>query len=85
VVQIINLIVDVIILVTMFLCFFALSANMSANLYDQTKEIAVLRSIGWNKSRISMLYFYEALLLILGACLLGVMIGCVVGYTITMQ
>lgn len=32
--KLLNLIVDVIILVTMFLCFFALSANMSANLYD---------------------------------------------------
>jgi len=28
-----NLIFDVVIGVTMFLCFFALSANMSANMY----------------------------------------------------
>ena len=34
VMKIVNLMVDVIILLTMFLCFFALSANMSANLYD---------------------------------------------------
>ena len=32
--------------VMMFLCFFSLSASMSANLYEQTKEIGVLRSIG---------------------------------------
>ena len=74
-----------IIAITIFLCFFALSANMSANLYDQTKEIAVLRSVGYNKSRVRMLYFYEALLLILAACLLGVFIGFVVGYTVIMQ
>lgn len=30
----INLIFDAMILMIMFLCFFALSANMSANLYD---------------------------------------------------
>jgi ABC-type antimicrobial peptide transport system permease subunit len=80
-----GLIIDVIIVMTMSLCFFALSANMSANLYDQTKEIAVLRSIGYSKNRIRLLYFYEAILLIMASSILGVIIGCVTGYTIVMQ
>ena len=54
---------------------------MSANLYEQTKEIGVLRSIGFTKMRIRMLYFYEATVLVLASCLMGVMIGMVVGYT----
>lgn len=54
---------------------------MSANLYEQTKEIGVLRSIGFTKMRIRMLYFYEAMVLVLASCLMGVMIGMVVGYT----
>lgn len=65
----------------MFLCFFALSANMSANLYQQTKEIGVLRSIGFTRARIMMLYFYEAIVLVLASCILGVMVGMAVGYT----
>ena len=70
---------------TMLLCFFALSANMSANLYEQTKEIGVLRSIGFTKLRIKMLYFYEAMVLVLASSLMGVMIGMMVGYTMTVQ
>lgn len=69
----------------MFLCFFALSANMSANLYEQTKEIGVLRSIGFTKWRIRFLYFYEAMILVLSSCTMGVMVGMVVGYSMTLQ
>jgi ABC-type antimicrobial peptide transport system permease subunit len=81
--RILNIAFNSIILVTMFLCFFALSANMSANLYEQTKEIGVLRSIGFTKCRIKMLYFYEAMVLVMASCVTGIMIGMVVGYTMT--
>lgn len=81
--MILNLVFNVIILTTMFLCFFALSANMSANLYQQTKEIGVLRSIGFTKMRIKMLYFYEAFILVFASCMMGVVIGMAVGYTMT--
>ena len=75
---------DVIIGVTMFLCFFALSANMSANLYAQTKEIGVLRAIGLTKLRIKLLFFYEAIILVFSSCFLGMMIGITIGYTMTL-
>jgi ABC-type lipoprotein release transport system permease subunit len=68
----------------MFLCFFALSSNMTANLYEQTKEVGVLRAIGITKCRVKMLYFYEAMILVLASCLLGVMVGMIVGYTMTL-
>lgn len=76
---------NTIIALTMFLCFFALSANMSANLYEQTKEIGVLRSIGFTKMRIRMLYFYEAMVLVMASCLSGVMTGVTLGYTVMLQ
>lgn len=44
---ILGLIFNVVIPITMFLCFFSLSASMSANLYEQSKEIGVLRAIGF--------------------------------------
>ena len=76
---------DVIIVITMFLCFFALSANMSANLFHQSKEIGIMRALGFTKIRIKLLYFYESVVLIFASCLLGVMIGLLVGYTMTLQ
>ena len=54
---------------------------MSANLYEQKKEVAVLRSMGFTKLRVKLLYFYEALILVVTASLLGVLIGTLVGYT----
>ena len=76
-----NIVFNVIIGLTMFLCFFALSANMTGNLYQQTKEIGVLRSMGVRKIRIKLLYFYESMVLVLASCLNGLLIGMLVGYT----
>ena len=69
----------------MFLCFFSLSASMSANLYEQTKEIGILRSIGFTKIRIRLLYFYEALVLVFTSSMLGVLVGVGVGMTLALQ
>ena len=78
--NIITAIFDVIIIITMFLCFFSLCSSMSANLFDQTKEIGVLRAIGFSKFKMKKLYFYEAFILVMASCILGVLIGVVVGY-----
>ena len=78
-VNLIGYIFDVIIIISMSLCFFALSANMSANLFEQTKEIAVLRAIGMTNIRIRLLYFYEAFLLVVASSAFGLAIGSIVG------
>ena len=69
----------------MFLCFFALSANMSANLFQQMKEIGVLRSMGVTSLRIKMLYFYEAMVLVISSCTMGLLVGCFVAYVFALQ
>ena len=71
--------------VTMFLCFFSLCASMSANLYEQKKEVGILRAMGFTKYRVRALYFYESLVLVLSSCTLGVLIGTAVGYTMLLQ
>ena len=58
---------------------------MSANLYEQKKEVGVLRSMGFSKFRLRLLYFYEALILVISSCFLGVLIGTMVGYTMLLQ
>lgn len=40
---------DIIIITTLFLSFFSLSSTMSSNLYEQAKEIGVLRAVGLEK------------------------------------
>lgn len=83
--HILNIVFSVIISLTMFLCFFALSANMSANLFQQRKEIGVLRSMGLTSHRIKMLYFYEAMVLVTSSCTMGVIVGCFVAYVFVLQ
>ena len=80
-----NIIFSSVIVIMMFLCFFSLTASMSANLYDQSKEIGILRAMGVTKGRIRILYFYEASIIVFASCLLGVFVGTVVGYTMTLQ
>ena len=58
---------------------------MTANLYDQGKEIGVMRAMGFTRCRIALLYFYEALLLVFASCLLGIVIGVLVGFTMLIQ
>jgi ABC-type antimicrobial peptide transport system permease subunit len=43
-----------------------------------------MRSLGLTSRRISMLYFYEAFMLVFASCILGVAIGFIIGYTITL-
>ena len=83
--SLLNMIFSTTIAIMMFLCFFALQGSMTANLYEQTKEIGILRSLGFTKWRICLLYFYEALLLVFASCLLGVLIGVIVGQTMVIQ
>ncbi len=58
---------------------------MTANLYEQAKEIGVMRSVGLTKNRIKLLYFYEAFVLVFASCLLGILVGCVMGVTVCLQ
>ena len=74
-----------VIAITMFLCFFSLCASMSSNLYEQKKEIAILRAIGITKIRVKLLYFYEAVIMVVSSCMLGVLIGMVVAYMMIIQ
>ena len=85
VLNILNNIFAIAIGIMMFLCFFSLTASMSANLYDQSKEIGILRAMGLAKNRIRLLYFYEALILVFASCMLGVFTGMAIGFTMIMQ
>ena len=83
--KIINSVFYSVIAITMFLCFFSLCASMSSNLYEQKKEVAILRAIGITKIRVKLLYFYEAMIMVIASCLLGVLIGMAVAYMMIIQ
>ena len=81
---ILDMIFNVIISITMLICFFSLSSSMSANLYESAKEIGILRATGLTRYQIEKLYIYEAFVLVMSSCMLGILIGTVVGFTMTL-
>ena len=58
---------------------------MSANLFEQTKEIGVLRATGYTKAKITLVYFMEAFILVMASCICGLVIGVTVSLTIVLQ
>lgn len=75
----------VVIMITMFLCFFQLSTSMSANLYDQAKEIGVIMALGFTRIRVVFLYTYEAFILVIASSILGVIVGTIAAFTMVLQ
>jgi ABC-type antimicrobial peptide transport system permease subunit len=69
----------------MVLCFFSLISSMTANIMEQTKEIAILRAVGITKSSMIRLYIYEAFTLVFSSCIIGMFVGIIVGFTMSMQ
>lgn len=69
----------------MFLCMFSLIASMYTNIFENAKEIAVLRAIGLTAWQVTRIYIYEAFILVMAASLIGIVIGFVIGFTMTLQ
>ena len=56
---------------------------MSGNLYEAVKEISVMRSIGLTRNYITKLFIYEAFILVIASSFSGVLIGTIVGWSIS--
>ncbi|EAR92340.1 efflux ABC transporter, permease domain protein (macronuclear) [Tetrahymena thermophila SB210] len=69
----------------MLLCFFSLISSMTANIYDQSKEIAIMRAVGLSKLKLSLIYIYESFVLVFSSCIIGTIVGMVIGYSMSMQ
>jgi len=80
-----DIIFSVIIILFMLLFAFSLISSMTANVLEQVKELAVLRSIGMTKGRAAILYMYEAFVLVLTSGIIGTIIGTLVGFTLCLQ
>lgn len=71
--------------IAMGLCLFSLMASMYTNIFEQSKEIAILRAMGLRRWQLVRIYIYEAFVLVLSASILGIMIGCIMAWTMAAQ
>ena len=74
-----------IIAIAMFLCFFSLSATMSANIFSQAKELAILRAIGLLANDLYRVYLFEALIVVLSGAIIGITVGTLLSFTMILQ
>jgi ABC-type lipoprotein release transport system permease subunit len=84
-----NSIMDLIFVVMTILCLslslFSLISTMSANIVEQSKELAILRCVGLSKFAISRVFMYESVVVILTGAFIGLVVGVSLGWTMVAQ
>jgi len=83
--RLINIIFSVLCIIVMVLSFFSLVSSMTANILEQTKEIAVLRAVGLTQFRMKVIYFLEAFTLVFSSCIIGSLVGLSIGMIMSLQ
>ena len=71
--------------IVLIFCLFNLTASMTINIFEQKKEIAILRSLGTKRKHIIFIYVAESFILILSSSIIGSIIGSIISYTMALQ
>ena len=71
--------------IVLIFCLFNLTASMTINIFEQKKEIAILRSLGTKRRHVIFIYIAEAFILILSSSIIGSIIGSIISYTMALQ
>ena len=71
--------------VVLIFCLFNLTASMTINIFDQKKEIAIMRSLGMKRRHVIFVFIAEAFILILTASIIGSIVGSLIAFTMALQ
>lgn len=75
----------ILLVVVLVISFFSLVTTSYINIINQTNEIGILLTLGYEKMRIAKIYIYEAFVLVMNSCLIGIMVGAFVAYMMSLQ
>jgi ABC-type lipoprotein release transport system permease subunit len=78
-------ILNILLVLVLLISFFSLVTTSYVNIVNQSNEIAILLTLGYNKSRIARIFIYESFVLVLSSCLIGVAVGCFVAWMMGLQ
>ena len=70
-------------IIALTLAFFLLLISTTSNIKENLWELGVLKAIGLNKDQSKRIYMYEAFAVIIGALILGIMVGLAVSFTLS--
>ena len=83
--NIVHILFYIISTIVLIFCLFNLTASMTVNIYEQKKEIAILRSLGTKRRHVIFIYVAESFILILSSSIIGSIIGGIISYTMALQ
>ena len=66
---------NILLIIVLCISFFSLVTTSYVNIINQNTEIAILLTLGYNKSRIIRIFIYESFIVVLSSCMIGVVIG----------
>jgi ABC-type lipoprotein release transport system permease subunit len=69
----------------LLISFFSLVTTSYINIINQSNEIGILLTLGYQKSRIVRIFIYESFVLVLNSCLIGVAVGTFVAWMMGLQ
>ncbi len=72
-------------LVGLVLCFFSLVASMVSNIHEQAQDIAIVRAMGLTRNDVTIVYVFEAFVLVIASAVLGMGVGYAVAWTFSSQ
>lgn len=78
-------ILTILLVLVLLISFFSLVTTSYINIVNQKTEIAILMTLGYTKIRILRIYIYEAFVLVLNSCLIGVAVGTFVAWMMGLQ
>lgn len=70
---------SIVTVISMCLCFFSLSSSMTANIFEQSREISIMLALGFTKAAVTRIFVYEALILVISSAIAGFFIGIFIG------
>lgn len=75
----------ILLVLVLLISFFSLVTTSYINIINQRTEIAILMTLGYKKMRILRIYVYEAFVVVLNSCLIGVGVGTFVAWMMGLQ
>jgi ABC-type antimicrobial peptide transport system permease subunit len=78
-------VLNILLVLVLIISFFSLVTTSYVNIRNQYPEIGILMTLGYNKSRILRIYIFEAFVLVLSSCLIGIAVGFVVAWLMGSQ
>lgn len=78
-------VLNILLVVVLTISLFSLITTSSINILNQSLEIGILLTLGYDKNRIIKIYIYETFVLVVNSCIIGIFVGWFVAWMMGLQ